>query len=206
MEKETAAALCGALVGGGLTIAANMIQEHMRTAGRAEQLAHAIAGEVAAIMGIVNARGYLEELRGLANSARSGLARAYRVTAKRNFFSTIEANLDSIGLLPAELPILVPRFLTLGKAALEDFESISALNETNWHVNELSLRYSALADILEEAGRTGARIVTLVDTFYGSPHGRVPIAARVRLFALRVFRFGRLAKRDQNAPDLSIPP
>lgn len=187
-------------------MAANVIQEHIRTAGRAEQLAHAVAGEVSAVMGIVKARGYLEELRALANSAQFGLARIYRVTAKRNFFSTIEANLDSIGLLPAELPILVPKFLTLGKAALEDFESISSLNETNVHADELRQRYNALIGILEEAGSTGDLIVTLVATFYGSPHGRVPLASRMRLWAFRLLRLARLTKGNHDTLDRSLLP
>jgi hypothetical protein len=50
VEKETAAALAGALVGGGLTIAANYLLEHARTADRAEQLSRAIAGEVSAVL------------------------------------------------------------------------------------------------------------------------------------------------------------
>lgn len=59
MGKETTAALAGAPVGRGLTIIANTVQEHARTAQRAEQMAHAIAGEVLAVLDVIGARGYV---------------------------------------------------------------------------------------------------------------------------------------------------
>jgi hypothetical protein len=72
LEKETAAALLGALAGRGLTIAANVLQEYARKANLAEQLAQAIAGEVQAVLEVFDARGYLEAIKQRAQGARAG--------------------------------------------------------------------------------------------------------------------------------------
>jgi hypothetical protein len=186
MEKETAAALLGAAVGGGLLIVANYLQERARTANRAEQLARAIAGEVTAVLRVVEVRGYLKEVKDRAQATREGRRQPFRISAQRNFFSTIEANLDSIGLLPGELPVLVPTLLTIGKAILEDFDVLRAMTQGQGTEIDLAARYDELAILLEAGIACGGRILRLVTEIYGAPHRGLPIWLRLRSLMRRL--------------------
>jgi hypothetical protein len=169
-----------------LTTASSLVLESFRSARRAEQLSHAIAGEVAAVLRVIEMRDYVRGLQSRAESARHGDWQAFQVSAKRNYFPTIEANLDSIGLLPAELPILVPTYLTLAKAALEDLDILGAMTPEDCSVADLALRYDELATMLQEGRAVGRQVVMTVATIYGSPHRRLPIRARLRLARGRV--------------------
>ncbi len=104
-----------------------------------------------------------------------------KVSVQKTFFPVIEANLQNIGLLPAELPLLITQFLSLSKAALED---ASCLNSGAWdHFDPLQLAraYTDLIEVLQLAILAGRNTITLVATIYGSPHRRYPIALRVRM-------------------------
>ena len=72
MSGSAIPALVGALVGGVLTISSNLVLEHVRAASKAQQLAHAIAGEALALIRIVETRRYMELIQGLAALARTG--------------------------------------------------------------------------------------------------------------------------------------
>lgn len=175
------AALVGTLLGGGLTIASNLLLEHVRNAAKAQQLAHAVAGEASALVMIVEARGYISLIKTLAELARQGERRRLEIIARRNYFPTIEANLGLIGLLPADLPILVPRLLTFSKSALEDFDRLATATDPEIAELNLALQYDQLAAVLEEAMSTARKIVVAVAAIYGSPHNRLPIRLKWRL-------------------------
>lgn len=200
MNGSAIAALVGTLLGGGLTIASNLLLEHVRTASKAQQLAHAIAGEANAVVMIVEARGYIAITKALAELARKGERQRLKIMARRNYFPTIEANLGSIGLLPADLPILVPRLLTFSKSALEDFDRLANADDAEIAELNLALQYDELAIVLEEAMSTAQKIVTTVATIYGSPHGRLPIGVkwrlRLRRARVRLFRRGKAEKAN----------
>jgi len=181
VNSSAIAALLGTLLGGGLTIASNLLLEHVRTASKAQQLSRAIAGEASALIMIVEARGYIAMIKGLADLARRGERRRLEIMARRDYFPTIEANLDSIGLLPADLPILVPRLLTFSKSALEDFDRLATAKEAAIAELNLARQYDKLAAVIEEAMSAARQIVTTVAAIYGSPHGRLPIGLKWRL-------------------------
>lgn len=184
MENSTIAALAGAAVGGSLTIISSFVLESYRTAARAEQLAHAIAGEVCAILEIVERRGYLNLLEDHRRRALRGERVAVNVKVSHNYFATIEANLDSIGMLPAELPLLIPRFLTYAKSAIEDLSLVDDPSPA-MPAAQLAGIYSELIDVLEHALRNGQKIVALVAAIYGSPHGRLSVWLRMRQWAAK---------------------
>ena len=171
----------GALVGGVLTISSNLVLEHVRAASKAQQLAHAIAGEALALIRIVETRRYMELIQGLAALARTGERRRLEVVAQRNYFPTIEANLDSIGLLPADLPLLVPRLLTFSKSALEDFNRLVSMDDRAFLELDLVRQYDELAFVLRESLKAAQEIVAGVATIYGSPHGRLPMNLKWRM-------------------------
>ena len=107
-----------------------------------------------------------------------------KVHIEQTYFSVIEANLQNIGLLPAELPLLIPKFLTLSKSALEDIGAIRAGDWDGKAAAELVPMYEGLHQVIVAATTTGRQIVTLIATIYASPHGRYPF---------RMLRWGWIA-------------
>src|SRR4051812_4259528 len=101
MEKDLLP-LLGVVIGGFLTIASNLILEYFRARRRSEQLSHAVAGEVAAVLSIVEKRQYLRGVQERVELGRKGKWVPLEISVKRDYFPTIQANLESIGLLPAE--------------------------------------------------------------------------------------------------------
>jgi hypothetical protein len=190
MGNETIAALMGAIVGGVLTISGESFREARREARKSEQISHAIAGEISALLQIVEARGYLAAIRSLRALALSGTAEIFQAPIDQTYFSVIEANLQNIGMLPVELPLLIPKFLTLSKSALEDASALNAGKWTHFEASQLAIMYDGLRQVLEEAVATGREIVTLIATIYGSPHGRYPPMFKLRMLFKRRCTFG----------------
>jgi hypothetical protein len=170
METETTAALIGGVIGGVLTIAGNLIHEWWRDRRNSRQLSHAIAGEVGALVRILERRRYLETIKDYAQRARQGEIAVFDGRISKNYFPVIEASLDQIGTLPGELPILIPELLTLAKSALEDLEAIEAGEWSDRDAEGYATGYDELAEVLESGLDAGRSIVVAVARVYGSPH------------------------------------
>lgn len=181
VSSSTLTALIAALVGGGVAILTGAALELLRDQRKGQQLSHAIAGEISALLEIVQKRGYSESLRQLCAQARGGNARVLKINIQRTYFPVIEANLQNIGLLPVELPLLIPRFLTLSKSVLEDFSSMHSGSMDNAYHQELSTFYDELIPVFDDAIKTGREIITVVAIMYGSPHRRYPIIVRLKM-------------------------
>jgi hypothetical protein len=90
-------------------------------------------------------------------------------------------------MLPVELPLLIPKFLTLAKAAIED---VSFLNSREWDsktASEMAEIYDGLRQALEDVTATGREIISVIAITYGSPHGRYPSGLRIRMFCRKIF-------------------
>jgi hypothetical protein len=178
--------LIGVIVGGALTLAVQVILELVRDARKTQQLSHAIAGEISALLGIIAARRYVEMIAQYSHSASLGNRQILKINIQNNYFSVIEANLQHIGMLPVELPLLVPRFLILSKSAIED---VSTMNSGAWDAMtapELVHMYDELGLVIQRATQTGHEIITLIAMLYGSPHGRYPIGVRIKMFWIKM--------------------
>jgi hypothetical protein len=119
--------------------------------------------------------------------ATGGRVTILKVRLEEKYFSVIEANLQHIGILPVELPLLIPKFLTLSKAAIED---VSLVNSGEWDsktASELAELYDGLRQALEDVTATGREIISVIAIMYGSPHGRYPPGLRMRMFFRRKF-------------------
>jgi hypothetical protein len=166
MDSEALAALLGALIGGAMTIAGNLAHDRLRERRRAKQISRAVAGEISAVMEIVRSRGYIRGIRQAEADARAGNAWVMKIRITKNYFPVVEASLMEIGILPAELPTLIPRFLTMAKAAIED---IHALAEGHWDDRDpasMTEGYQELGGILEAALDIGTRIAAVVERTY----------------------------------------
>jgi hypothetical protein len=186
MSSGSSSALIGVIVGGALTLAVQVILELVRDARKTRQLSHAIAGEISALLGIIASRQYVEMIAQYSQAASLGNRQILKINIQHNYFSVVEANLQHIGMLPVELPLLVPRFLILSKSALED---ISTMNNGAWDAMtapELIRVYDELGLVIQRAIKTGHEIITLIAMLYGSPHSRYPIGVRIKMLRIKM--------------------
>ena len=186
-EGSSGVVLAAVVLGSVLTLLAQVFIELMRDARKSEQLSHAIAGEISALLEIIKTRRYLEMVKAHFAEATGGRVTILQVRLEERYFSVIEANLQQIGILPVELPLLIPKFLTLSKAAIED---VSLVNSGEWDsktASELAELYDALRQALEDVTATGREIISVIATMYGSPHGRYPPGLRIRMFFRKAF-------------------
>jgi hypothetical protein len=174
MKNSTAWTLIAVIVGGAISIGGQVILELVRERRKAEQLSHAIAGEISALLLIVDARRYIEAIQANLALARAGTVSLLKVRIEQTYFSVIEANLQNIGMLPAELPLLIPKFLTLSKSTLEDISAIRAGDWDDKTAAELEPMYDGLNQVIQAATSNGRQIVALIETIYPNPHGRYP--------------------------------
>ena len=187
MTSGSVSVLLAVVLGSALTLVAQVLLELLRDARKAEQLSHAIAGEILALIQIVEARNYMEAVKAHHALALAGTAAILEVRIEQTYFTVIEANLQNIGMLPVELPLLIPKFLTLSKSALDD---VSELNTGKWQgkeASEMAVMYDGLRQVLEAAMAAGREIVSLIATMYGSPHGRYPLGLRTRMICRKAF-------------------
>jgi hypothetical protein len=201
MNTGSVFVLLAVVLGSVLTLITQVLLELVRDSRKAEQLSHAIAGEISALLQIVEGREYIASIRAHHALALAGTPILLKVHLEQKYFSVIEANLQNIGLLPAELPLLIPKFLTLSKSVIED---ISALRAGDWDARtpgELAGMYGGLNQVLEAAMSTGRQIVVLIATIYASPHGRYPLELRIRMFFWGVFR--RI--KPKSSEDAALP-
>lgn len=175
METEAIAALIGALIGGAMTIVGNIAHERWQEGRRAEHVSRAIAGEISALADIVRRRGYLAGIRAAEEAARNGTPWLMKARITKGYFPVVEASLDHIGTLPAELPTLIPRFLTLAKSALEDIQAIEGGFWDELEPPELCQRFGELGDVLEAALTTAADVIAVVERQYGSSPTTTPV-------------------------------
>ncbi|HTY50437.1 MAG TPA: hypothetical protein VMB48_12185, partial [Steroidobacteraceae bacterium] len=149
-----------------------------------------------ALLEIVEARKYARGLTDAREKCERGQWVRVTISVTLEQFSTIEANLDSIGLLPADLPLLVPRFLVLSKSVIEDFKVLANVTEADSAAPHLAARYAETIAVMTEAIRIGKQVVATVATMYGSPHRRIPLLLRLRGLCRRVGRRLRLIGED----------
>jgi hypothetical protein len=166
--------LIAVIVGGGISIAGQVILELVREGRKTEQLSLAIAGEISALLLIVDARRYVEAILANLALARAGTTSLLKVHIEQTYFSVIEANLQNIGMLPGELTLLIPKFLTLSKSTLEDISAIRAGDWDDKTAAELATMYDGLHQVIVAATSTGREIVALIEAIYPNRRGRYP--------------------------------
>ncbi|NDF11365.1 MAG: hypothetical protein EB060_00910 [Proteobacteria bacterium] len=151
MESNIAvllSAILGALAGG----VANMWLEARRRNNEMMGLANAFYGEVVALLTKVEQRKYVQELRDAAKKGRRVL-----LDAKQNYFAVYERNCEKLGLLPPDLTVEIAKFYIYAKAFIDDTDTYCSL-EKHEFLNPKK-QYNDMADLLEEIGRIGMRII-----------------------------------------------
>jgi len=141
-------ALAGAIIGGSISIVGAYVLRRSELRQAARQLALGLAGEIGALIDIVERRNYVQELRKAATTAAQ---KTYSATVTRNYFKVFEVNANQMGLLGGDLPRLVTSFYVRASALSEDFNVISepTFSETST-AEERAAYYNTMADLLEE--------------------------------------------------------
>jgi hypothetical protein len=198
-----------AMVGGFVAVIGQTILEMIRDGRKAEQLSHAIAGEVSVVLQLIEARKYRQAINDCIAQVKGGNRLILKIRLHQKYFSVIESNLQSIGVLPAELPILIPRFLNVANAGIEDINGLAAGGYfDDLTAQELVEMYEGLDQIFVEVIETGQKIISLVATIYGSPHNRYPIDVKFGMLRRQVAARLSRDKKDLAAltDDRDVPP
>lgn len=144
------AALLGALIGATGPILVHFLTDNAQRRQKARQLSLAIAGELAAVSEIVRRRQYLEGIAELKMAATTGNILHFNARISFDYFPVISGSMNDLGILPGELPVLIPRFLTFAKSVLEDMHSLTH-GEWGQRANEEIVEgYDQLHALLEE--------------------------------------------------------
>jgi hypothetical protein len=160
--------LIGVLLGGILSIAggllSNLFIECRRAKSARRNLALAFAGEISAIVEIVNTRQYIPNLRNaITYMEETGEIYPLHISVNRDYFNVYVSN---IGILGGRLPRMIATFYTQGNSVLEDINSLSndALGESDvsFHIEA----YKELLKLFESTIVVGHKIVCEIEKTY----------------------------------------
>jgi len=109
------------VVGGALAIAGGVIATTLEHRRERKALAYALAGEIKAIVDIVERRKYHEFINQMIEVIEKTRQPDFiRIRIEQNYFVVYEANAMKVGLLPRDAAHDVARFYTYAKSIIED--------------------------------------------------------------------------------------
>jgi hypothetical protein len=109
------------IIGGVLALAGGFLSQWWQKRQERKALAHALSGEISAIIEIGKHRGYMEGMANVINQARlTGEPCSFRISIKQSYMEVYQANVDKIGLLPQSIAADVVKFYTFTKSVIED--------------------------------------------------------------------------------------
>ena len=127
-----------------------------------KNIAHALAGEISAILDIVERRNYEKDIQKTIQSAKqTGEPWRFTILMRKNYFPIFESNAENIGLLRSDLAKGVAKFYVLCKGISEDVSPDSFESETQ--VESIS-RLENLLVLFQEARTTGQQLVTRLES------------------------------------------
>src|SRR5262245_18418810 len=102
-----------------------MLIDSFRNKREATNLAFAFAGEITALIRIIETRRYIEDIQAcIAQMEKTQEPIYYTVTIRQDFVRVYEQNVSRIGLLEAPLPGYIAMYYTQTQAILEDMADI----------------------------------------------------------------------------------
>jgi hypothetical protein len=125
-------------------------------------LAGAFAGEIQAVVDILERRQYVEGIEALiAEVESSGRPTAVFGRIRGRYFQVYEANAARIGVLRAPLPEKIARFYTQANAFLEDIRDPSEAERLDLSCQESLDLLTEMRELLQELLQTGKECVEL---------------------------------------------
>ena len=110
-------------------------------------VARGLAGEIDALLHIVECRQSLSEIK---KAAQSADPQPLSVSVSQNYSRMFDANVDKLGLLDGDLPGKVADFYVQGSALIEDFRTISHPGLALLAAGVRQELFAQMADLLEE--------------------------------------------------------
>lgn len=152
----------GGLIGIVGSLATSVWLEQVRRRAERRSIKGAIAGEIAALIRIVERRRYIEGLRALIAEAKAGQEPDvvwYHFSVRRNPFAVYDANLTRVGMLRHPLPGLITQFYAQASSVLEDIADMREGKLDVQNGQESVQRLEELLELFEETRALGQRIV-----------------------------------------------
>lgn len=160
---ELGAALLGAIIGGGMTIAGGWWQAEQQRRARVRSLQVALAAEISTIVTLARSNGYAEDLLQAVQQIRSpdyrGEFTALNVNTGHNYFSVYEGNAGQIGELPNDLSPQVVAFYQAARSWLDSMSKANAPGENMLTREEAAKRLDLLASQVMRIANFGEVLV-----------------------------------------------
>ena len=160
------------LIGGGLSLLGGFLSpiltDSFRNKREATNLALAFAGEITALIRIVETRRYSEDIQTcIAQMEKTHEPIFYTVTIRQDFVRAYEQNVSRIGLLEAPLPENIAMFYTQTQAILEDLADIDDHPKMEKLGQEhLLRRYKNLLSLLDSTVALSQEILIEISKIY----------------------------------------
>ncbi|HKX29347.1 MAG TPA: hypothetical protein VJ302_16745 [Blastocatellia bacterium] len=145
--------------GGVIGILSNYLTQVFQSKRERKSISSAFAGEIKAILYIVEKRNYINLFKADIEEIKEGKAVGSSISISSSYFSVYIGNVGKLGLLNAPLPEELATFYTLAMSVLEDIKVISDPKCT-WNNKEEQLwYYEELLALFIEADELGRRIL-----------------------------------------------
>ncbi len=147
------------IAGGAIGIFSNHLTQVIQARRERKSIASAFAGEIRALVHIVEKRNYIELFKADIEGIKAGKQIGGSIPITNNYFSVYTGNVSKIGLLPAPLPAEIATFYTLAMSFLEDVKVIGHPNCTWNSMDEQLAYYEETLSVLVEANELGRHIL-----------------------------------------------
>ena len=150
------AAIGGAFVGGVSTFLPAFLLESRKLRLERDALTSALAAEIAALLKIIEYRGYLESLHEAALYLKANPTERYRFSVKvpEHYSRIYQSNAERIGLIKPHLAVKIIEFHQLIDSVVQDITPDSPLQEQGLDIEA----FEELIHILESAINIGKEI------------------------------------------------
>jgi transcriptional regulator with PAS, ATPase and Fis domain len=153
------------LLGGLLTflggIAGNILIQRSQRQSEKRNIASAFAGEIGALLSIVEKRDYTKGIKDIIESIKQTQEKKkFYFKARKNYFNIFEKNAEKIGLLDVPLPEKITTFYIQAFAILEDIENEEVLER---ELNDIIYFHEELLNLFEETIKLGKEILSIIN-------------------------------------------
>lgn len=151
------------LIGGILTflggIVGNQLLHIRQRKNDRENLSATFAGEISAILWIINRRNYIREIEIALDGMRNGKRVRFTGLIVRDYLLVYKQNVGKLGVLDSPLSNEIVTFYTYVNALLEDNGELAAANVDTIDLNYLIRRHEDALELLNKTVKCGDKIL-----------------------------------------------
>ena len=128
-----------------------------------ENLSSTLAGEIGAIISIIETRGFEREIRDTLKRIRDGELIKFTRPIRRNYTQVYEHNVVKLGILDKTLAMQIVTFYTQINALLEDNQEMGEIDVTTCDLKYLVDRHEEMLELLTNNVELGKEIKKKLD-------------------------------------------